>query len=165
MPYGLPDPRSDSFGPPAIPVEVSCLHCGQAYDSCLSATPRERIAARPAHGDNGRVPGDHAMHKSLLVLALLLPGSAVLAEPLREIKVVNDRAPDCSSLRTIVESVTRGCRTDDEKVIAIYNFCRYVYYHHAYPSEEGGVSALKMIHVYGWGLCGGQHSVLAALWD
>jgi hypothetical protein len=96
---------------------------------------------------------------------LLGAAGAARAEPLRDVKVTNDRAPDCSSLESIVRSVTRGCTTDDEKMIAIYNFCRYVYYHHAYPSEEHGVSALKMIHVYGWGLCGGQHSVMAALWD
>ena len=61
--------------------------------------------------------------------------------------------------------MTRGCKTDDERAIAIYNFCRYDHYHLAYPNEPGGVSALKFIKVYGWGLCGGQHTVLAALWE
>ncbi len=84
---------------------------------------------------------------------------------LQDIRVLNDRAPDCSSLKAIVDSVTRGCRNDDQRAIAIYNFCRYAYYHHAYPTEPGGISALKMINVYGWGLCGGQHTVMAALWD
>ncbi|NQT36262.1 MAG: transglutaminase domain-containing protein, partial [Planctomycetes bacterium] len=87
------------------------------------------------------------------------------AEPLTDVKVHNDRAPDCSSLKSIVASVTRGCKTDDARAIALYNFCRYDHYHHAYPSESGGVSALKFINVYGWGLCGGQHTVMAALWD
>jgi hypothetical protein len=27
------DPDADPFRPPAIPTEVSCLHCGQVYDS------------------------------------------------------------------------------------------------------------------------------------
>lgn len=100
-----------------------------------------------------------------LGLALCLAVTRVAAEPLADVRVLNDRAPDCSSLRSIVQSVTRGCRTDDEKVIALYNYCRYVYYHHAYPNEPGGIGALKMIHVYGWSLCGGQHTVMAALWD
>ncbi len=82
----------------------------------------------------------------------------------RRIKVVADKAPDCSSLKSIVETVTRGCKTNDEKAIAIYNFCRLAWYHRAYPSERGGVAALKMINVYGWSLCGGQHAVLSALW-
>ncbi|MBN1419203.1 MAG: hypothetical protein JXP34_10530, partial [Planctomycetes bacterium] len=85
--------------------------------------------------------------------------------PLTDIKVVNDRAPDCSSLDALVASVTGECKTDDEKAIAIYNVCRYLYYHHAYPNEPGGIGALKMINVYGWSLCGGQHSVLAAVWE
>ncbi len=101
---------------------------------------------------------------SLLLLCLILT-TAAFAEPLRTIEVVNDRAPNCASLRSIVESVTRGCKTDDERAIAIYNFCRFDHYHLAYPSEPGGVSALKFINVYGWGLCGGQHTVLAALWE
>ena len=94
-----------------------------------------------------------------------VPLAAGDAVPLGTIKVVNDRAPDCSSLKSIVQTVTRGCKTDDQRAIAIYNFCRYDYYHHAYPSEPGGISALKLINVYGWGLCGGQHTVMAALWD
>lgn len=100
----------------------------------------------------------------LLVLPALIAGG-VHADSLRQVKVTTDRAPDCSSLKSIVESVTRGCETDDARVIALYNFCRYDHYHHAYPSEAKGVSALKFINVYGWGLCGGQHTVQAALWD
>jgi hypothetical protein len=30
-----PDPEKDPFGPPAIPTEVECLHCGKQYDSYL----------------------------------------------------------------------------------------------------------------------------------
>jgi hypothetical protein len=40
----------------------------------------------------------------------------------RAIKVQPDKAPDCSSLKTIAETVTRECKTNDEKAIAIYNF-------------------------------------------
>jgi len=104
------------------------------------------------------------MKAQWLALAVCVAATA-LAEPVRNIRVVNDRAPDCSTLETLVASVTRECKSDDEKAIAIYNVCRYFYYHHPYPSEEGGIGALKMIHVYGWSLCGGQHTVLAALWE
>ena len=82
----------------------------------------------------------------------------------REIKVLADRAPDCSSMKSLVETVTRGCKTNDEKGVAIYNAGRYLWYHHAYPGEPGGIAALKLINVYGWSLCGGQHTVLAAMW-
>ena len=64
----------------------------------------------------------------------------------------------------IVETVTRDCKTNDEKAIAIYNFCQLTHYHRAYPSEPGGVPALKVINCYGWSLCGGLHSMESALW-
>ena len=80
------------------------------------------------------------------------------------VKVAADKAPDCSSLATIVETVTRGARTNDEKAIALYNFMLLAHYHRAYPNEPGGIGALKLINVYGWALCGGLHTVQAALW-
>ena len=80
------------------------------------------------------------------------------------IKVLPDKAPDCSSLKAIVESVTRGCKTNDEKAIAIYNFMRLTHYHRAYPSEAGGIPVLKEINCYGWSLCGGLHAEESALW-
>ncbi|VTU00783.1 CARDB domain lipoprotein, putative OS=Geobacter metallireducens (strain GS-15 / ATCC 53774 / DSM 7210) GN=Gmet_1998 PE=1 SV=1 [Gemmataceae bacterium] len=80
------------------------------------------------------------------------------------IKVVSDKAPDCTSLKSIAESVTRGCRTNDEKAIAIYNFMRLTHYHRAYPSEGTDIPVLKEINCYGWSLCGGLHAEQSALW-
>ncbi|NCQ29596.1 MAG: hypothetical protein COY42_30105 [Armatimonadetes bacterium CG_4_10_14_0_8_um_filter_66_14] len=80
-----------------------------------------------------------------LLLALLLAGALVVpAAALDDIRITTDRAPDCSSLESVVASVTRECKTDDERAIAIYNFLRYVNYHYAYPSEKGGIGALKL---------------------
>jgi hypothetical protein len=81
----------------------------------------------------------------------------------RQIKGLADKAPDCSSLEAIVRTATRGFTTNDEKTSAIYNAGRRLRYHRAYPGEKGGICALKMTNVYGWSLCGGQHTVLAAL--
>ena len=100
-----------------------------------------------------------------VLAAWALALSSAGAAPLEDIKITSDRAPDCSSLEALVASVTRDCKTDDERAIAIYNACYYLYYHHAYPSEPGEVGALKMLNVYGWSLCGGEHTVLAALWE
>jgi hypothetical protein len=83
---------------------------------------------------------------------------------LRQIKVQPDQAPDCTSLKAIVESVTRGLRNNDEKAIALYNFMQLAHYHRQYPSEPGGVPALKVINCYGWSLCGGLHAEESALW-
>lgn len=83
---------------------------------------------------------------------------------IRLIQVINNRAPDCTSLQSIVASVTRDCKTNDEKAIALYNFMRLTHYHRAYPSERDGLSVLKEINCYGWSLCGGLHAEQSALW-
>ncbi|MDB5390884.1 MAG: hypothetical protein JWM11_6530 [Planctomycetaceae bacterium] len=83
---------------------------------------------------------------------------------IRRIKVIADRAPDCSTLKSIVESVTKDCKSNDEKAIALYNFMQLSHYHQGYPSEKEGLGALREINVYGWSLCGGLHTVEAALW-
>ena len=82
-----------------------------------------------------------------------------------QVKVLTDKAPDFTSRKALVESVTHNAETNDEKAIAIYNVGRFAWYHHHYPREPGGVAALKMLNVYGWGLCGGQHSTLCSLWE
>ncbi len=83
---------------------------------------------------------------------------------LRQVRVVADKAPDCSTIETIARSVTRDCRTNDEKAVAIYNFLQLALYHRAYPQESGGTAALRALNVYGWSLCGGLHTIQAALW-
>ena len=111
-------------------------------------------------------------HPYPLLLASLCPvlSGPVFAfdEPVpalvRGVSVLPDKAPDCSSLKRIVETVTRGCKTNDEKAIAIYNFMRLSHYHRAYPTEPGGVPVLKEINTYGWSLCGGLHAEQSALW-
>ena len=105
-------------------------------------------------------------------LILAMPPAGIGSDPktvsvdglVRGIKVLPDKAPDCTSLKSIVESVTRGCKTNDEKAIAIYNFMRLTHYHRAYPSEPGGIPVLKEINCYGWSLCGGLHAEQSALW-
>ena len=100
----------------------------------------------------------------LLVLSATSP-SAFGGDKVRQIKVIADKAPDNSSLKSIVQTVTRGCKTNDEKAIALYNYCRLMLYHRAYPNEKGGrIPALKLFNVYGWSLCGGLHTAEAALY-
>ena len=91
-------------------------------------------------------------------------GSVEPAALVARIKVLPDKSPDCSSLKAMANSVTRDCRTNDQKAIAIYNFMQLTHYHRAYPSEPGGIPVLKEINVYGWSLCGGLHSEESALW-
>lgn len=80
------------------------------------------------------------------------------------VKVQPDLAPDCTSLKAIAESVTRGAKNNDCKAVAVYNFMNLTHYHRAYPNEPGGVPVLKEINCYGWSLCGGLHSEESAIW-
>ncbi|HVE38794.1 MAG TPA: hypothetical protein VNM14_02830 [Planctomycetota bacterium] len=100
-----------------------------------------------------------------LVLLPLLPA----AGPAEGIKVTTDRTVDTGSLDAIVRDVVRlsGAKTNDEKAIAIYTWLHHAIFHNAYPVEKApqSVGPLKAIRVYGWGLCGGQHTILKALFE
>jgi hypothetical protein len=110
------------------------------------------------------------------LLALALPGLALVMAVsakaadtqygdvpglVRQIKVLPDKAPDTSSLKAIVDRVTRGCKTNDEKAMAIYNFMLLTHYHFAYPDIS---DTLREINCYGWSLCGGLRSLMGNLW-
>ncbi len=82
-----------------------------------------------------------------------------------QIKVAPDKAPDCTTLKTIADTITRGCKNNDERAVAVYNFMNLTHYHRQYPNEPGGLSALKEINCYGWSLCGGLHSEESAIWE
>jgi hypothetical protein len=106
-----------------------------------------------------------------LAAALLAGGSLAAAEPpgtaqdanlVREIKVLPDRAPDCSSLSNIVASVTRGCKSNDAKMMAIDNFMRISHYHRQYPPAG---PALLWFNNYGWSLCGGLAGLQCSLYS
>jgi hypothetical protein len=103
-----------------------------------------------------------------LSLALVLLASPALADT-KGVKVTTDRTVDASSLESIVKDVfaRSGAKTDDEKAIAIYEYLHRTIFHWAYPTEAApqSVGPLKIINVYGWGLCGGQHTVLKALYE
>jgi hypothetical protein len=102
---------------------------------------------------------------AFLSLALIAAGPS----PSDGIKVTTDRTVDTSSLDSIVKDVFRlaGAKTNDEKAIAIHTWLHHAIFHNAYPVEKSpqSVGPLKAIRVYGWGLCGGQHTMLKALFE
>ena len=103
--------------------------------------------------------------------ALMAATAVTMATPLTAavdgFKVTTDRTVDASSLETIVADVIRlaGAKTDDEKGIALYRYLHQVLFHHAYACEKAprSVGPLKVINAYGWGLCGGEHTVFGDL--
>ena len=99
------------------------------------------------------------------VLATDIQPAAYAPETVQAIKVQTDKAPDCTSLKSIAETVTRGCTNNDARAVAILNFILFTFYHQPYAAEDGGIPDIKVIHCYGWGVCGGTHSVQSALWN
>ncbi|MCK5528429.1 MAG: hypothetical protein KAI74_01990, partial [Kiritimatiellae bacterium] len=108
------------------------------------------------------------VYRSLMVIgSVLLLGATFThagGRDVKQVKVTSDKAPDCSTMASMLASATKGCKTNDEKAIGIYNFLRQMLYHKNYPNEKGGVSSLKLINVYGWSLCGGLHTVESSFW-
>jgi hypothetical protein len=113
------------------------------------------------------------MHRTYPIVLLALSTGSFAAPACfgeaRAFKVTTDRTVDAGSLETIVKDVIAraGAKTNDEKAIAIYEYLHNTIFHHAYPTEAApqSVGPLKMINAYGWGLCGGQHTVLKALFE
>ena len=125
--------------------EVACESTGRGIAAAIRCTLRGGLAA-------------------LLAIALLAgPARAAQADNLvKAIKVLPDKAVDPSSLQTIVDSVTRGCQSNDDKMIAIDNFMRISHYHRAYPP---GGPALLWFNNYGWSLCGGLAGLQMSLYS
>jgi hypothetical protein len=100
-------------------------------------------------------------------MCALVP-AASLGE-VRSFKVTTDKTVDASSLESIVRDVFARSqpKTNDEKAIAIYEYLHTTIFHHAYPTELAphSVGPLKAINAYGWSLCGGQHTILKALYE
>ena len=108
------------------------------------------------------------------MLRIFLPIVAMLAAlpswgGVGNFKVTTDHSVDASSLETLVQGIAAGAgaKTNDAKAVAIYEWLHQAIFHSAYPTEPvpQSVGPLKVLHVYGWGLCGGQHTVLKALFE
>jgi len=104
---------------------------------------------------------------ALGLLTLLAPGP--VAAEVRGFRVTTDRTVDSGSLASIVAGAFErsAARTDDERAIALYEYLHATIFHRQYPTEPApqSVGPLKVIHAYGWSLCGGEHTVLKALFE
>ena len=109
------------------------------------------------------------MRRFLLGLALGLMSVNTQAGEARGVKVTNDRTVDASSLESIVRDVFRlsNAKTDDERAIALYEYLHSAIFHHRYPTEPApqSVGPMKVLNAYGWSLCGGEHTLLKALFE
>src|SRR5687767_13514225 len=76
--------------------------------------------------------------------------------------ITTDRCVDTSSLSGIVAGVTRASMSDEEKALALFHWFRRVIFHHRQMGEDRR-DVLRLIHGYGYALCGSQAAVLAFL--
>jgi hypothetical protein len=97
----------------------------------------------------------------LLTAAALVPAFAG-AETLVLPKVVTSASVDCSSLESIVRGVLKPGMNDQEKVIALYNWCRRTIYHYRMMGADRR-DVLRTINSYGGALCGSQAAVFRQL--
>ena len=100
---------------------------------------------------------------------VLMAWCAAALGGIEDFKVTTEHTVDASSLESIVKDAFRlsGAKTNDEKAIAIYEYLHQAIFHRACPVENKPqtVGPLKVLNVYGWGLCGSQHTVLKALYE
>lgn len=108
-----------------------------------------------------------------ILAALLATASLARAAGPEGIVIDTDRSINCTSLKTMVDDICRGCQTEQDKAIAIYNFMvRTVWmdWHSHRPLEmqpDGRLlfvnDPVKYIVVYGFCGCGPQAGVFGAL--
>jgi hypothetical protein len=110
-----------------------------------------------------------SLYHVCLAVCLLIGLTSLARADVQAFKVTTDRTIDATSLESIVKQVCEraGAKTNDEKAIAIYEYLHNTVFHWAYPTENApqSVGPLKVLNAYGWGLCGGQHTVLKALYE
>lgn len=112
-----------------------------------------------------------AMNCSRLTLLFcsVLSGALPVPAAVENFKVTTDHSIDASSLESVVQGVIAraGAKTNDEKAVAIYDYLHHTIFHWACPTEKSpqSVGPLKVLNVYGWGLCGSEHTVLKALYE
>jgi len=109
----------------------------------------------------------------LIVGATLLGAScAAPAGGVRDIVIDTNRSINCRSIKTIAADVTAGCKTDQDKAIALYDFMvRTIWMPYVYgqPKEmaRGRLKSvrdpLKILNVYGAAGCDMQADVFCTL--
>jgi len=101
--------------------------------------------------------------QAFVILSALLLGlcsSGLSAAGAQGLWVSTDRSVDCSSVETIARDLVRPGMTDEQKVLAVFNWNRRVIYHGDGPSELA-LDFHKMVNVLGNGSCLRQTAPMA----
>lgn len=96
------------------------------------------------------------------LLAVDAVSAATTAEVVVNPKVLTSGYVDTTSVEGIVAGVTRGAKTDEEKVLAFYQWYRRMIFHHRLMGGDRR-DILKVINSYGCDLCGSQAAMFVDL--
>lgn len=98
----------------------------------------------------------------VVLVAVLLAGSATALECVVNPKVLTDGYVDTHSIEGILAGVPRGARNDEERVLAFYHWYRRMLFHHRLMGGDRR-NILKVINSYGCDLCGSQAAMFVDL--
>lgn len=83
----------------------------------------------------------------------------------RQFRIYRIDMPDLTSVENLLATTIRPDMSDREKAEALYEVVRKYRYHDAPPIPDGEVwDPIKLMEVYGYGLCGDAAAALAFLW-
>jgi len=67
------------------------------------------------------------------------------------------------TLQSMVEEITRGWKTEQEKVMAIFDFVARESYWWSYPKDRSSLNPVRHFNIYGYHICSQAASVFVAL--
>jgi hypothetical protein len=70
---------------------------------------------------------------------------------------------DWYDAKSMADEITHGCRTDEEKALAIWWWVRYRTYQRA-PNDESALHPVRALNGYGYGICGHVAAWMKCLW-
>ena len=70
---------------------------------------------------------------------------------------------DWHDAKSLVDEITRGCSTDEEKALAVWWWVRYKTYQRS-PNDESALHPVRALNGYGYGICGHVAAWLKCLW-
>jgi hypothetical protein len=92
----------------------------------------------------------------------------ITVENLGDTSLVNPRMTvnglyDWYDVKSIVSEVTRDCRTDEEKALALWSWVLYKRFQRS-PHDESALHPVRAMNGYGYGVCGENSAWLKCLW-
>ncbi len=92
----------------------------------------------------------------------------ITIENLGDIPVVNPRMTvnglyDWYDAESMATEITRGCKTDEEKALAIWSWVLYTTYQRS-PRDDSAVNPVRAMNGYGYGICGHVAAWMKCLW-